>query len=114
MTELDRHSRAFEAELITDPELKAQKEASNGLRQFDAVDSELTHSSLCLYPLEIKLDPPFHRWQWANGASFVLSCALRPPGIPAVRNKNHSRANFRRQNTLLPCTGSSRQRFQGE
>jgi Fic family protein len=32
-----RHSRAREAELITDPEQLAEREALNGLRQFDAV-----------------------------------------------------------------------------
>ena len=32
-----RHSRAREAELITDPEKLAEREAFNGLRQFDAV-----------------------------------------------------------------------------
>jgi Fic family protein len=33
----DRHSRALDAELITDPEEKAKAEARNGLRQVDAV-----------------------------------------------------------------------------
>lgn len=33
----DRHSKALEAELITDPDEKARREARNGLRQFDAV-----------------------------------------------------------------------------
>ncbi len=32
----DRHSEALEAEIISDPALKAQQEARNGLRQFDA------------------------------------------------------------------------------
>jgi len=32
-----RHSRASDAELITDPDLLAEREALNGLRQFDAV-----------------------------------------------------------------------------
>jgi Fic family protein len=32
-----RHSRARDAELITDPDLLAEQEALNGLRQFDAV-----------------------------------------------------------------------------
>jgi hypothetical protein len=35
--EQDRHSRALDAELITDPDQKASAEARNGLRQFDAV-----------------------------------------------------------------------------
>jgi len=33
----DCHSRALDAELITDEVLKAQQEARNGLRQFDTV-----------------------------------------------------------------------------
>jgi hypothetical protein len=33
----ERHSRALEVELITDPEEKARVEVSNGLKQFDAV-----------------------------------------------------------------------------
>jgi Fic family protein len=35
--EVDRHSKPFEAELISDPDEKAAAEARNGLRQFDAV-----------------------------------------------------------------------------
>jgi Fic family protein len=35
--EQDRHSKALDAELITDPDEKAKAEARNGLRQFDAV-----------------------------------------------------------------------------
>ena len=30
-----RHSRALEPELISDPKLKAEAEAANGLRQYD-------------------------------------------------------------------------------
>lgn len=33
----DRHSRALEAELVSDPEEKARVEALNGVKQFDAV-----------------------------------------------------------------------------
>jgi len=33
----DRHSKALEAELISDPDALARQEARNGLRQFDAV-----------------------------------------------------------------------------
>lgn len=32
-----RHSRAFDAEIITDPDQRARQEALNGLRQFDIV-----------------------------------------------------------------------------
>ena len=37
MDDNTRHSRAFEAEIISDPEERARQEALNGLRQFDAV-----------------------------------------------------------------------------
>jgi hypothetical protein len=45
MSENDRHSRALDAELITDPDLKAQREVSNGLRQFDAVAEQIEYWS---------------------------------------------------------------------
>jgi hypothetical protein len=35
--EKDRHSRALEAELISEPLARAEAEAKNGIRQFDAV-----------------------------------------------------------------------------
>ncbi len=37
MDEQTRHSRAFDAEIIADPDERARREALNGLRQFDAV-----------------------------------------------------------------------------
>jgi Fic family protein len=37
MEDTTRHSRAFDAEIISDPDLLARQEALNGLRQFDAV-----------------------------------------------------------------------------
>lgn len=37
MEDTSRHSRAFDAEIITDPDALARQEALNGLRQFDAV-----------------------------------------------------------------------------
>jgi Fic family protein len=37
MDESTGHSRAFDAEIISDPELRARQEALNGLRQFDTV-----------------------------------------------------------------------------
>jgi Fic family protein len=41
----DRHSKALEPELISDPDQKAHQEAKNGLRQFDKA-IELIESSL--------------------------------------------------------------------
>jgi Fic family protein len=39
----ERHSKAFDAELITDPDEKAKKEARNGLRQYDFVVEAIEH-----------------------------------------------------------------------
>ena len=35
--ERDRHSKALDVELIADPTARAEAEAKNGIRQFDAV-----------------------------------------------------------------------------
>jgi len=43
--ELDRHSKALEAELISDPEEKARVEARNGLKQADAVVESIEYFS---------------------------------------------------------------------
>lgn len=40
-SDTDRHSRALEVELITDPTEKAKQEARNGLRQFDEVIEQI-------------------------------------------------------------------------
>jgi len=49
-----RHSRALEAELIQDPQIKAEAEARNGLRQFDLgmqiVDDAIAKSAFRLRP----------------------------------------------------------------
>jgi len=39
----DRHSEAFEAELIADPDEKARREESNGLRQFDSAIEQIEY-----------------------------------------------------------------------
>jgi Fic family protein len=39
----ERHSKAFDAELITDPDEKAKKEARNGLKQYDFVVEAIEH-----------------------------------------------------------------------
>ncbi len=41
--EEDRHSKAFDAELISDPGEKAKREARNGLKQFDFVIEAIEH-----------------------------------------------------------------------
>jgi hypothetical protein len=40
----ERHSKALEIELISDPEQRARQEAENGLRQFDEVIERINYS----------------------------------------------------------------------
>lgn len=42
-SEEERHSKAFDAELISDPDEKAKREARNGLKQFDFVVEAIEH-----------------------------------------------------------------------
>lgn len=43
MPDEERHSKALEIELISDPEEKARQEAKNGLRQFDEVIEQINY-----------------------------------------------------------------------
>lgn len=54
MSDNDRHSRALDAELITDPDLKAQREVSNGLRQFDDVAEQIEYWSHPERPFKLR------------------------------------------------------------
>jgi len=40
-----RHSKALEAEIVSDPDEQARVEARNGVRQFDAVTDMIEHFS---------------------------------------------------------------------
>src|SRR5690348_13627585 len=62
--ETDRHSQAYEVELITDPDERAKQEARNGLLQFDLVIEQIEY---WLHP-----DRPFK---------------LRPSGILALHRR---------------------------
>jgi hypothetical protein len=55
-----RHSRAGEAELITDPEELAAREARNGLRQFDAVVDMVEHFLEPERPFRLRLSHLLH------------------------------------------------------
>jgi len=46
MPETDRHSKALEPELVSDPDEKARAEAANGLRQYDQVYELVRHWTL--------------------------------------------------------------------
>jgi hypothetical protein len=67
----DRHSKALDAELISDPAARAEREARNGLRQVDAV-IEMVYAT---------------RWNIAAPRPFsgtLCLCDLDLPGSPSV------------------------------
>src|SRR5215472_1383521 len=88
MTEQDRHSRAFEAELITDPELKAQKEASNGLRQFDAVAERIEYWTHPERPFKLRLSLILDLQRIALEGISAYAGNFRPAGIEIKGSKH--------------------------
>lgn len=82
-----RHSRAFEAELISDPELKAEAEARNGLRQYDygiqTVYQALDRGSFKLRP---SLILALQREALAGISAYAGN--FRPAGVEIVGSKH--------------------------
>src|SRR5262245_47809500 len=95
MTELDRHSRAFEAELITDPELKAQKEASNGLRQFDAVAERIEYWTHPERPFKLRPSTILDLHRIALEGISAYAGNFRPAGIATRKSTSASRSASR-------------------
>jgi hypothetical protein len=55
-----RHSSAFEAQLISDPDERAAKEASNGLRQIDEVVGIVEHYIQSERPFTLRISTLLH------------------------------------------------------
>jgi Fic family protein len=97
MPEETRHSRALDAEIISDPDQRARQEALNGLKQFDAV-IEMVETFLDPDRPPFKLRPShllhLHRVALAGLSSFagnwrpseieIGGSRHRPPGAFAV------------------------------
>ena len=84
----DRHSRALDAELITDPDLKAQREVSNGLRQFDAVAERIEYWTHPEHPFKLRLSTilDLHRIALEGLSSYAGN--FRPAGIEIKGSKH--------------------------
>ncbi|HET9792427.1 MAG TPA: Fic family protein [Candidatus Angelobacter sp.] len=84
----DRHSRALDAELITDPDLKAQREVSNGLRQFDAVAELIEYWTHPEHPFKLRLSAilDLHRIALEGLSSYAGN--FRPAGIEIKGSKH--------------------------
>lgn len=84
----DRHSRALDAELITDPDLKAQREVSNGLRQFDSVAEQIEYWNDPERPFKLRPSAILSLNRIALEGLTAMAGTYRPAGIEIVGSKH--------------------------
>lgn len=82
-----RHSRASEAELITDPLLKAEAEALNGLRQFDA-GRAMIHAAVERGTFKLRLSHILGLQREALAGISSYAGNFRPAGV-AIEGSKH-------------------------
>ncbi len=88
MKEEDRHSHALDAELITDPDLKAQREVSNGLKQFDAVAEQVEYWLDPERPFRLRPSAILGLNRTALEGLTALAGTYRPAGVEIVGSKH--------------------------
>ncbi|MBZ5533369.1 MAG: Fic family protein [Acidobacteriia bacterium] len=88
MTDEERHSRALDAELITDPDLKAKREVSNGLKQFDAVAEQIEYWNDPQRPFKFRLSAILGLQRVALEGITALAGTFRPAGIEISGSKH--------------------------
>jgi Fic family protein len=84
----DRHSKAFDAELISDPEALARQEARNGLRQFDAVMEMVDYFLDAERPFKLRPSHLLHLHRTALEGISAYAGNFRPAGIE-IRGSKH-------------------------
>jgi Fic family protein len=86
----ERHSHALEPDLIADPQLKAEAEAKNGLRQYD-VGIRIIETAIERGPAEFKLRPSTILTLHREALSGISSYAglWRPAGVE-IQGSKHS------------------------
>lgn len=85
-----RHSRALEPELITDPQLKAEAEARNGLRQYDyAVEAVMAGLERSPFRLRLSLVLSLQREALAGISAYAGNFR---PGAVEIQNSRHEPA----------------------
>jgi Fic family protein len=84
----ERHSKALEIELISDPDQKARQEAKNGLRQFDEVLELINYWLQPDRPFKLRLSAilSLHRRALEGISSFAG--VFRPGGIETKGSKH--------------------------
>jgi len=86
--EEERHSKALEIELISDPQERARREAENGLRQFDEVIEQINYWLQPERPFKLRPSAilSLHRRALEGISSFAG--VLRPGGIEIKGSKH--------------------------
>lgn len=84
----DRHSRAFEADLIADPEARAKAEARNGLRQYDAVIEMVDYWLQPDRPFRLRVSAILHLQRIALEGISAYAGNFRPAGITIGGSKH--------------------------
>jgi Fic family protein len=89
MPDEERHSKALEIELISDPQAKARQEAENGLRQFDEVIEQINYWLQPERPFRLRPSAilSLHRRALEGISSFAG--VFRPGGIE-IKGSKHS------------------------
>ena len=86
--EQDRHSKALEAELVTDPDEKARVEARNGLQQFDAVVELIEYFSDPEHKFKLRPSQLLHLHRIALKGLSSYAGNFRPAGIEIGGSKH--------------------------
>jgi Fic family protein len=88
MSDEERHSKALEIELISDPEQKARQEAENGLRQFDEVIEQINYSLQPERPFKLRPSAilSLHRRALEGISSFA---GVHRPGGIEIKGSKH-------------------------
>lgn len=84
----DRKSRAAEPELIADPRQRAEKEAENGLRQFDEVLTIVEHFRDTKRPFKLRVSTILGLQRTALQGISVFAGLTRPANIEITGSKH--------------------------
>lgn len=88
MLDEERHSKALEIELISDPEEKARQEAKNGLRQFDEVIERINYSLQPERPFKLRPSAILSLHRRALEGISPFAGVPRPGGIEIKGSKH--------------------------
>ena len=89
MADEERHSEALQADLITDPDELARREASNGLRQYDAVVEQIGYWLQPERPFRLRPSAILTLNRYALDGISAFAGTFRPAGI-AIKGSKHT------------------------